>query len=121
VNGVKFKINGLNWTVQSVQSENEKLKLKNNACLGVTYCQDLQIFLDGTLAKELYRQTVIHELVHAFAFSFGVHLVANEKTEESVCDFIGAHLDEIYSTANKIMDSYYGGGGENFERIHELN
>jgi uncharacterized protein YjaZ len=112
VNKVKFKVNGLNWTVQSVQRENEKLKVKDNACFGVTYYQDLQIFLDETMAKELYRQTVIHELIHAFAFSFGVHLVANEKTEESVCDFMGAHLDEIYSAANKIMDSCYGKGGE---------
>lgn len=109
---MKFKINGLNWTVQSVQREHEKLKNdKGNACFGVTYFQDLQIYLDGSSSRELFRQTVIHELIHAFTFSFGVHLVANEKTEEPVCDFMGAHLDEIYSAANKIMDSCYREGG----------
>ena len=56
------------------------------------------------------RQTVIHELIHAFSFSFGVHLVANEKTEELVCDFMGSHLDEIYTTTNKIMAACFEKG-----------
>lgn len=107
---MKFKVNGLTWEVQSVQRDNEKLKVKNADCMGVTYFKDLQIFLDCSLSKELFRQTVIHELVHAFSFSFGVHLVANEKTEESVCDFVGSHLDEIYSITNKIMAVCYEKG-----------
>lgn len=107
MNEVKFKVNGLTWEVQSVQRDNEKLKLNGNECLGITYYRDLQIFLDCSLPKELFRQTVIHELVHAFSFSFGVHLVANTKTEESVCDFIRSHLDEIYAITNKIMAACY--------------
>lgn len=104
---MKFGANGLIWEVQSVQRDNEKLKVRNGECLGVTYYRDLQIYLDCGLPKELFRQTVVHELVHAFAFSFGIHLVANEKTEEPVCDFLGSHLDEIYMTANKIMAACY--------------
>lgn len=110
VNKVKFKANGLIWEVQSVQRDNEKLKVKGAECLGVTYYKDLQIFLDCTLPKELFRQTVIHELIHAFSFSFGVHLVANGKTEEPVCDFMGSHLDEIYTTTNKIMAACFEKG-----------
>lgn len=106
VNEVKLRINGLVWKFYCVQRNDEKLKVKDTECLGVTYYKDLQIFLDCSLSEELFRQTVIHELIHAFAFSFGVHLIANEKTEESVCDFMGAHLDEIYMTANKIMSVY---------------
>lgn len=107
---MKFKANGLIWEVHTVQREDEKLKLKGDECLGITYFRDLQIFIDCSLSKELFRQTVIHELIHAFSFSFGVHLVANEKTEESVCDFMGSHLDKIYETANKIMASCYEKG-----------
>lgn len=107
---MKFKVNGLIWEVQSVQRNNEKLKLDGNECLGITYYKDLQIFLDCTLSKELFRQTVIHELTHVYSFSFGVHLLANEKTEESVCDFMGSHLDEIYATTNKIMAACYERG-----------
>lgn len=105
---MKIKINGLNWTVENVQRGNEKLQLNGNPCFGITKYMDLIIYLDAEQAKELYRQTLIHELIHAYTFSFGVHLVANEKTEEPVCDFMGSHLDEIYLTANKIMDALYG-------------
>lgn len=107
---MKFKVNGLTWTVQSVQRDSEKLQVNGEDCLGTTYFQDLQIYIDRSLPEILFRQTVIHELVHAFTFSFGVHLVANEGTEEPVCDFIGAHLDEIYSVTNKIMKSCYSKG-----------
>lgn len=107
MNKLKFKVNGLTWEVQSVQRNNEKLTINENQCLGITYYKDLRIFLDGSLPQELFRQTVIHELIHAFSFSFGVHLVANEKTEEPVCDFMGSHLDEIYLLANKIMTACY--------------
>lgn len=105
---MKIKINGLNWTVENVHRNDEHLIVRGNPCFGVTHYADLIIWLDKTQAKELYRQTLIHELIHAYTFSFGVHLVANEKTEESVCDFMGSHLDEIYLTANKIMDDFYG-------------
>lgn len=107
---MKFRANGLIWEVRSVQRNNEKLKVNNDECLGVTDYRDLQIFLDCSLPKELFRQTVIHELVHVYTFSFGIHLVANEKTEESVCDFMGSHLDEIYMTANKIVATCYERG-----------
>ena len=107
---MKFKANGLIWEIQSVQRDNEKLKTKGAECFGVTYYKDLQIFLDCSLPKELFRQTVIHELVNVYAFSFGVHLVANERTEEPVCDFMGSHLDEIYTTTNKIMAACYEKG-----------
>lgn len=107
---MKFKVNGLTWTVQSVQRDSEKLQVNDKDCLRTTYFQDLQIYIDGTLPKVLFRQTVIHELVHVFTFSFGVHLIANRETEEPVCDFIGAHLDEIYSITNKIMNSCYSKG-----------
>ena len=107
MNKLKFKINKLNWNVQSVPHEDERLKINNKLCFGVTNYLNLNIYLNAAQSEELFRQTVIHELVHAFSFSFGVHLVANENTEESVCDFIGSHLDEIYLLANKIMTACY--------------
>ena len=45
------------------------------------------------LFRSLRRQTVIHELVHALLFSYGIDIEG--ATEENVCDLIGAHLDEL--------------------------
>lgn len=101
---MNFRVNGLTWEFQSVRRANEKLKVRDDECLGVTYFKDLQIFVDCTLSRELFRQTIIHELIHAFAFSYGAQLEGYEKTEELLCNFMGAHLDEIYITANKIME-----------------
>lgn len=107
---MNFKINGLKWKLSDVERGNDRLTLKNgNTCFGVTSYQDLEIWIDGTQPKELYRQTLIHELIHAFTFSFGVHLFANENTEESICDFMGAHLDEIMKIVNRAFDSHIEG------------
>ena len=65
--------------------------------------------------------------MYAFTFSFGVHLFANENTEESVCDFMGAHLDEIMRIVNRAFDfhmvshhprSWYASGLECRGRSH---
>ncbi|MDE7299555.1 MAG: hypothetical protein K2N94_12120 [Lachnospiraceae bacterium] len=105
---MKLRVNKLIWTIQAVPRNSEKLKIDDHSCFGVTCYAELRIYLDKNQSRELFRQTVIHELVHVFSFSFGVHLVANEKTEEPVCDFMGAHLDEIHDAADRIMDSCYG-------------
>ncbi len=107
---MKFKVNGLKWTLLNLKPEDERLKIRNNSCFGVTSYHDLMVYMDITQAKELYRQTVIHELIHVFTFSFGVHLIANNDTEEPVCDFIGAHFDEIRAIADKVMKLYAKGG-----------
>lgn len=107
---MKCTINGLKWTIKNADADDSVLQFKGNPCFGVTEYPSLTIYLRKDQAKELYRQTSIHELIHAFTFSFGVHLMANEKTEESVCDFMGAHFDEIYHLANLIMENVYGKG-----------
>ena len=103
---MNFKINGLPWKLLDLEQDDKRLIVKgDNPCFGVTCFRDLEIWMDGTQPKELYRQTLIHELIHAFTFSFGVHLVANEDTEESVCDFMGAHMDEIMRLVNRAFKS----------------
>lgn len=109
---MQIKINGLKWTIQNAKSGSENLKIDGNSCFGVTNYPNLRITLQEEQPIELYRQTVIHELIHAYIFSFGVHLVANENTEEPICDFIGAHLDKIYDHTNLIIEKLKKGGGE---------
>lgn len=99
-----FEINGLKWKLLDVDANSERLKVDGKDCFGVTRYRSLEICIDREQPKELYRQVLIHEIVHAFTFSFGVHLVANEETEESVCDFAGAHFDEIMKTVNLAFD-----------------
>lgn len=89
------KINGLKWKIFFVASESPKLTDEDNKrnILGITYFRECEIYIDKNLSKPLRRQTVIHELVHALLFSYGIDIEG--ATEENVCDLIGAHLDEL--------------------------
>lgn len=103
-----IKINGLEWTVFFVPREHNKLEMDDMQCMGITYFSDLQIYFDKTLSAELMRQTVIHELVHAFLFSYGIHIECdnNKDTEEAVCDFCGAYFDKLGKLSNKIIKTW---------------
>lgn len=45
------------------------------------------------------RNTVIHELVHAYVFACGHSM----NCEEDMCQFIGAQIDNIMETAEQIL------------------
>lgn len=89
------KINGMKWKVFFVKSGSPKLidETDGTAALGFTYFRECEIYIDKNLCKPLRRQTVIHALVHALLFSYGIDIEG--ATEENVCDLIGAHLDEL--------------------------
>lgn len=99
-----IKINDLKWQVQFADRDNERLILDDDKCLGVTYFDELQIFLSNDMPDELCKQTIIHELTHAFIFSYGIHLHSDD--EEGVCDFVGTYLSKIYDLTNKIIENY---------------
>ncbi len=106
-----IKINGLKWVVTNEAANSPDLvSSKGNPCFGCTHYFKQKIVMRGDMSPELYRQTIIHELLHAYTFSFGVHLFADEDTEEPIADFIGSHLDGIYHHANLIMDKIYRKG-----------
>lgn len=101
---MEFKINGLKWNAFFVDKNDSKLLYDGSNNLGVTYYDDLKIYLKNDMSKPLFRQTVIHELVHAFLFSYGIHLENSDVTEEAVCDFCGAHLDKILKLTKRVVD-----------------
>lgn len=52
------------------------------------------------LSKSVARSTIIHELVHAFLFSYGNTV----EGEEQMCDFFGVHADDILTLTDQIME-----------------
>lgn len=107
---MQIVVNGLKWKILNVPRDSEKLLVDGNECFGVTCYVDLVVYMMGDQAKELYRQTLIHELCHVYTFSYACHLTADERTEESVCDFFGAYADKIITHANLIMEKLFGKG-----------
>lgn len=104
----EVKINGIKWSVLTVPRAHKKLKKS----LGVCYFRECEIFIDENLQGENFKQTLMHELVHAFAFSFGVHFPEND-VEESVCDFIAAHYRELSNIFQNIITVLKKGGAIN--------
>lgn len=99
-NHMEFKINTDTWKVVVLDGEHEKMHPEPDSInLGLTeYCENVINIRKGMTAS-VTRSTVIHELVHAFIFSYGYHV----EGEEPMCDFFGSLGDSILELADKIM------------------
>lgn len=103
---MKIKINNQTWTVKFVPGEDSHLQDEKDTYLGLTYYLTQEIFIRKDMASETTRATVIHELTHAAISAYGHS--ADKYDEEAVCNFTGAHLDEIYNLTEKILKKYGG-------------
>lgn len=95
-----IKVNGYKWKVEFVDGEIEKMHPDSDHYnLGLTeYCEGIISIRKG-MSKETTRSTVIHELIHAFLFSYGYAV----ESEEAMCNFFGSQADRIMKITNEIM------------------
>lgn len=96
-------INGFAWKVFFVEKTHQELideKGEQNA-YGITTFRECEIYIDYELPDGLMKKTIVHELMHAIAFSYGVNL--NSYSEEDFCDFIGAHFDELKTLRKAVL------------------
>lgn len=98
---MKIKIHNDLWKVKLTDGRKKKMTPdKDHYNLGLTEYSKLLINIRTGLPASVARSTVIHELTHAFLFSY-----ANEvEGEEQMCDFFGVHGDEIITLADQIME-----------------
>ena len=85
------KINGHEWDVKFVNSEDEYL---NNERLGWTDTYNRVIRIDKSLDNESRKIVLAHELTHAFLDSQGRGRQDNF-TQEEMADFIAWNFNEI--------------------------
>ncbi len=99
----KITINGIEWAVYFVDKSHSALTddTGEQDAYGVAHYRTCEIYIDSGLPKELIRQVVTHELVHALRFSYGESLEL--ENEEKICDFIAAHFDEFKRLRKKIL------------------
>ncbi len=91
---MKITVNNLPWEIILEEQGNENLIKDGDPCFGCTHYDKLKIYLDEALSIPLLHQILIHELTHVYLFSYGIH-ISPDDTEECICDFLGAFLDEI--------------------------
>ncbi|MDE7362955.1 MAG: hypothetical protein K2N38_13590 [Oscillospiraceae bacterium] len=101
--GTTITINGMEWAVHFVGKSHSALTDDSGTqdAYGVTLFRTGEIYIDSGLPKELMRQTVTHELVHALRFSYGECI--DFESEEKICDFIAAHFDELKTLRKAVL------------------
>ena len=69
---MRFKANNLSWNIDFVNEDKSLMNSDKEMYFGLTEYQSQKISIRTGLSKEMTRETVLHELVHCFLFSFGV-------------------------------------------------
>ena len=96
---MKIKIHDLTWEVKFVCGIDcdEDMEVS-----GATMKMQQLIVIDITVPKEMLRRTIVHELVHAFIWTYGLE---NSKpfSEEQVCNFFETYYQDIIKLTDKIL------------------
>ena len=95
-------MNNERWEVVAVPSSSKWLERSDGSLtLGVTDHNVMTIFLSRQLHGALLRKVLLHELTHAWMFSYGYVLSIDE--EEFVCDFLASNAEDIIAKADEII------------------
>lgn len=112
---MKFKINGIDWKIEEKSQEEiktiintkkaesiENVKSLDSRFFGVTYPDDLVIYLDKDLPEQRKRLTLLHELTHCYIVTFMTHC-DKQYSEEDVCDIVSNSHDIV----KNVIDKYF--------------
>lgn len=105
---MNIKIHNLKWRLNFIPNEAMKVffdGITSPELCGFVNRKELCIFIDINLKDDLLKRTIIHELTHAYFWSFG--LVNFESlTEEDFCNFMETHASNILELADKIYNEF---------------
>lgn len=68
---------------------------------GVTDRNVMRIYLCSCLKGPLLRKVLLHELTHAFIFSYGYYLTVDE--EEFICSFVDRYAYDLVSLTDNLL------------------
>ena len=101
-NPLRPYINGIQWEVKILPHHKMPGYAPDITVLGRCEFGTTLISLNEELAPEVFKRAAIHEMTHAFMYSYGVDQVKH--TEETVCDFMAAFGKTILNYAGLISD-----------------
>lgn len=104
---MKITINDYEWEVMFVPEKDEHLgeEKKGYKNLGNTVFDKLYIAINKDVKESVQRNTLIHELVHAYVLSIGVNDCMWD--EEEMCKFVGNNLITLYKLYKQICNQYW--------------
>ena len=95
-------INGIRWKIEFTDRP-EDLYLDGSIRLGITDRNVHTIYLSDKLCGALLRKVLLHELTHAWLFSYGYDL--DVETEELLCTFVDTYSEQISEQVDRILTS----------------
>lgn len=100
---MKFLINGRKWELNYCDKYSKELKeLTEEQVSGITDYYHSKIYILNDLTKDFTIDTIYHELMHAFMFTYGYAQYENYN-DENICDMIGAFGKELFTVAEEII------------------
>lgn len=97
---MQIKINNLTWTI--VVKNSEELKEIDREVWGLADLTTQTIYLNSDMHSERVDFVLIHELTHAFIYSYGFDQV--KMNTEIYCDFVGTYGRNIITATDKILN-----------------
>ena len=101
---MKIIINGIEWEIIFTNNIEELTTSEGLITIGVTDRNLKSIFLYDKLFGKLLRKVLLHELTHAWMFSYGYYLSVEE--EEFVCSFVDTYAEEIIFEAENLLNYF---------------
>jgi len=96
---MKIKINKLSWTIKKV-AKNKLLVEGEEDPLGQTQNVEKTILINSELDKDIAKRTIIHEITHAFIWSYGLDNSLPFDEEQLAC-FVEVHSSDIIKLSDK--------------------
>lgn len=98
---MRVYINGYRWNVVYTHSRPDLSRSDGTLTLGVTDRNTMCIYIYDKLSEYMRRKVLIHELVHAWIFSYGIYLDLEQ--EEFVCSFVDTYGTDIINKADELL------------------
>ena len=98
---MRVEINNIEWDIIFTNNTDDLKRSDGSVTFGVTDVNVLGIFIWSSLRGRMLRKVMIHELSHAFIFSYGYFLTLEE--EEFLCSFIDTYAEDIISYTYSIL------------------
>lgn len=92
---MEFTINNVTWMIQIVPELE---------CWGETNADTGTIVIKDSLCASAFKTTLIHELTHAYLYSYGMFYDRKSISEEELCEFVACNIKSIYDLYENICD-----------------
>ena len=99
---MKIKIGRYEWKAELANSNDKDLEDKYD---GRCCWSSMRIVVRKDLDAQMIKETLLHELTHAYLGMQGRYKQTKFTTEE-VCEFIGWNIESILETANTILKGW---------------